>query len=219
MSDEIILNQDSGGNSGPREQHPTGTHIGVCVDIVSLGDRVKEYPGAQPYVQPQVAFVFQTGIKDAEGRLFSLTKEMGLSSGKKATLPKFIGTWRGEPLTPEEIKAGVKLSQFLGKPAQLSLVGKLAKNGNTYTNIDAVTPLMAQLLPHVPQLPTYERPEFWEQRKMEYADGVAEFKRKAAIQAQRPTVSTPAASVTPEASVANMLAAEQKMQDDTLPPF
>jgi hypothetical protein len=117
----------------------------------------------------------------------------------------------------------VKLSEFVGKPAQLSLVGKLAKNGNTYTNIDAVTPLMAQLLPHVPQLPTYERAPFWESRKQEYADGVAEFRRKAAVAAAptaRAAVATaPTAPLSDADAVARMVAAEQAAQDCDLPPF
>lgn len=223
MTDEIILDGKSGGSGEPREQHPTGQHIGVCVDVVNLGERVEDFPGSTPKVVPKVAFVFRTGLKDAEGRYFELSKEMTLSGGDRATLPKFLGTWRGEPVNTDEIKKGIKLSQFVGKPAQLSLVAKPSKKGTLYTKIDSVTALMPQLLSHVPQLPTYERAPFWESRKQEYADGVAEFRRKAAVAAAptaRAAVATaPTAPLSDADAVARMVAAEQAAQDRDLPPF
>lgn len=223
MSDEIILNQDSGGSSEPRETHPAGQHIGVCVDVINLGERVEDFAGKAPKIVQKVAFVFMTGLKDSEGRLFEVQKELTVALGDRANLPKFLGQWRGSPLTPEEIKAGVRLSQFVGKPGQVNLVTKMSKKGRPYVVIDTVTPLMAQMLAFVPQLPDYTRATFWEQRKQEYADGVAEHKRKMAVQAM-PTpraavAQAPAATQSDQDAVARMMAAEAAAQDSDLPPF
>ena len=219
MNDDLILDGSSGGTGAPREQHPVGTEIGVCVDIINLGERLEDFPGKPKRLSPKVAFVFMTGKKNAEGELFQLSKEYTFSKSDKGNLRKDLGAWRGTPLTDAEVEAGINLRQFLNKPVQLTISGKTAKNGNTYSNITGIAPLMAVLLPHVPQLPQYTRAEFWEKRKQEYADAAAEFKRQQAVaNVARPAAPAVAAQVTDAQAVAGMIAAENAQQAD-LPPF
>ncbi len=223
MTDDIILDQHSGGSGEPREQHPTGGHIGVCVDVINLGERLEQFDQNKPKIVQKVAFVFMTGLKNAEGKYFELNREMTLSAGDRATLPKFIGTWRGQPLDAAEIKSGIKLNAFVGKPAQLSLIGKTNKKGNTYTNIDTVTPLMAQMTSFIPVLPAYTRADFWQTRITEYADEVAEFRRKQGVAnaatARGAVAQAPSAPLSDADAVAKMQASEQAAQDSDLPPF
>jgi hypothetical protein len=219
VNDDLILDGSSGGTGAPREQHPTGMEIGVCVDIINLGERVEDFPGTPKRLSPKVAFVFMTGKKNAQGELFQLSKEYTFTKSDKGSLRKMLGAWRGEEVTNKEVEAGLNLRQYLNKPVQLTISGKTAKNGNIYSNITGIAPLHPQLIPSVPQLPQYTRADFWEKRKQEYADAAAEFKRQQAVAstttlAMRP----PAAAVTNEQAVAGMIAAEAAQQAD-LPPF
>lgn len=219
--EDLILDGSSGGSGAPREQHPVGQDIGVCVDIVDLGERLEDFPGKPKRVSRKVAFVFMTGKRNQEGELFELSKEYTFSKSDKGNLRKDLGAWRGEPITDAEVDAGIPLKAFLNKPAQLSISGKQARNGNVYSNITGIAPLMPMLLPHVPKLPDYKRAEFWGKRKQEYADGVAEFKRQQAVQAigAAPTqLPTPPAPVSDQQAVDRMKAAEEAHQND-LPPF
>ena len=222
MSDELILDSSSAGSSTPREQHPTGQAIGVCVDVIDLGERVEDFPGKPVKLSRKVVFVWQTGQKDAEGNLFELSKEYTFSGHEKATLRKVLGEWRGLPVTDDEVKAGMRLSQYVGKPCILTLVPKQGKNGNVYTNIGQIAPLFPGLA--APALPQYTRKEFWGTKKTEYADAAAEFKRKQAVAngvglpAPQSIVPPPVAQVSDAAAVAGMLKAEAAQQAD-LPPF
>ena len=222
MSDELILDSSSAGSSTPREQHPTGQAIGVCVDVIDLGERVSDFPGKPARCERKVAFVWQTGQKTSEGELFELSKEFTFSGHEKSTLRKVLGEWRGLPVTDDEVKAGMRLSQYVGKPCILTLVPKQAKNGNVYTNIGQIAPLFPGLIP--PALPQYTRKEFWGSKKTEYADAAAEFKRKQAVAsgaglpAPQSQIPAPVAPVSNEAAVAGMVAAENAQQAE-LPPF
>ena len=222
MSDDLILDGSSGGSGAPREQHPVGQDIGVCVDIIDLGERLEDFPGKPKRLSRKVAFVFMTGKKNTEGDLFELSKEYTFSKSEKGNLRKDLGAWRGEPITDAEVDAGMPLKAFLNKPAQLSISGKQARNGNVYSNITGIAPLMPMLLPHVPKLPDYTRAEFWQKRKQEYADAAAEFKRQQAVQhlGASPTQlpSAPVAPLTDQQAVDRMKAAEAAQQSD-LPPF
>lgn len=215
MSDEIILDGSSG-SSTPREQHPTGQHLGVCVDVIDLGERVEDYAGKPKRLTRKVEFVWMTGQKDSEGRYFELSREFTLSSHEKAGLPKFLGTWRGTPLTEAEIKAGMRLSQFVGMAGVLQIVPKMSSSGKTYSRVDIVTPLFPGLQP--PVLPAYTRADFRNTRKAEYAEEAAKFKAASAPTARGATTVAPVAPQSDAQAVASMVAAEQAAQSD-LPPF
>lgn len=216
--DDLVLDGNSGGGGAPREQHPTGQYIGVCVDIINLGERVESFQGGPEKLVPKVVFVFMTGLKNTEGELFQLRKEYSFSSGDKSNLRKELGAWRGSPITDEEVKSTIPLKEFFRKPAQLSVSGRMSKKtGHTYSNITGIAPLMEMMRPHVPALPDYQRAEFWEKQKTEYADGVAEFKRKAEVAASIAARMMP--PVSNEQAVANVVAAEHAEQDALPVPF
>lgn len=226
-ADEIILDSNSGGSGTPREQHPIGQHIGVCVDVIDLGERLEEFAGKPRAVKRKITLVFMTGLKNTEGEYFEISREFTFSSHEKAGLRKFLGEWRGTPLTEDEIKQGMRLSAYAGKPAILAIVAKPSKKGTVYSNLNTATPLFPGLEDKVPALPPYTRAAFWAKRKEEYADGVAEFKRQEAVKAgaQTPTVIAPPATpvqkaiaeAAADASVAKAIAAVEA--DDSLVPF
>jgi len=205
VSTDVIAIPSGGGT---REQHPIGQHIGVCCDVIVLGDRVEAFEGKPEKIAPKIAFLFRTDKIDSEGRHFEISKELTLSDGDRANLPKFLGTWRGTPFAKGELKSGLKPAEWVGKPCILTLAAKGAKN---YTNIEAITPLFPGL--PVPALPPYTRAAFWEQRKAEYAAGVAAFHAKQQQAASVASAPNPAlAQAQAQAALAKAVAAEEASQ-------
>lgn len=205
-ADEIILDSNSGGSGTPREQHPIGQHIGVCVDVIDLGERLEEFAGKPRAVKRKIELIFMTGAKDAEGSYLEIGREFTFSSHEKAGLRKFIGEWRGTPLSDEEIKNGIRIREFVGKPAILNIVAKPSKKGVTYSNLASATPLFKGLEAQIPVLPPYTRAAFWEKRKGEYADAVAEFRRQEAVRAGQQPVATVVAPTAQQAAIAEAAA-------------
>jgi hypothetical protein len=205
-----------GGGGEPREQHPIGQHLGVCVDVIPLGEKLEEFDGNPGKIVSKIAFVFATGLKNAEGRLFELQKELTLSDGERANLPKFLGAWRGKPVEKGEIARGLKRSDYIGLSATLNIISQRSRKGTEYSKIDTVTPVHPMLLKEVPSIQGYTRAPFWETRKIEYADGVAEHRRKQAMSNVTRAPSSP--SLSNDAVVAKMIADEGSAQSN-LPPF
>mgnify|MGYP003419938511 FL=1 len=222
MADKIMLGEGAAA-APPREQPPIKSTIAVLMDVIDLGLRVEDFPGKPAKLSPKVQLVWWSIDKDSQGNYFELSKEYTNSYFESAKLRKHIAAWVGRALTDAEAKA-FDLTSLVGKPCQLSVVAKLAKNGNVYANVDAVTQLHELLVPQIPQMPPYERKEFWASRKQEYADAAAEFKRKqavangASLPAPQSQLAAPVAQVTNEVVVQQMIAAEAAQQAD-LPPF
>jgi hypothetical protein len=166
MSDDLILKRE------PREIHPEGQYAAVCLDVIAMGMRVNEFQGKQS-VSESCVFVFGTGEVNSKGQEFHVFSEMTVSMNSKAKLPKFLTGWRGKPFTTEEMAAGFKLSSLIGKHALVSLIKKTSALGNDRTEIDTIMPLPKGMPP--PVIGRYTRPEFWSQRKAEYAAAYAQF--------------------------------------------
>lgn len=181
MADQVTLDSSSGGGK-PFPQHPIGQFIGVLVDVVDVGERKSNFPGKPVEIARKVALVFQTGVKDEEGKLFEIATEVTVSSNEKAALVKLIGQWIGRPLTQEEIKAGIQLHSFVGRPGLLSIVNKPSAKGKDYSKIDTITPLFPGLETQIPVLPPYTRDAFWQKKKEAYALEVADYRKSKAAQ-------------------------------------
>jgi hypothetical protein len=73
---------------------------------------------------------------------YTLGKEFTLSLNEKATLRKFLESWRGKAFTEDEAKS-FDISVLLGKPCMLNVIHKVSqKNGKTYAEIASVSPMM-----------------------------------------------------------------------------
>lgn len=162
MDDIFVKNEDK-----PREIHPEGQFASVCVDLVDLGMKVVEFPGAPKRAVQYCAFVFWTGEKNKAGFAMDVSRELSVSFFDTSNLTKLLVAWRGKAFTDEERKAGLSLKTLVGKPCILSIVHNVSKtNGKTYANIGGIMPLMKGMAP--PSGEGYKRSEYWKTKKLTY---------------------------------------------------
>lgn len=156
-----------------REVHPQGPFAAVCVDIVDLGMRVKDFQGKKRAAHT-CALVFLTGKTSKEGYPLDLSQEFTVSLNEKATMRKFLEAWRGVVFSEAEMGAQFSLSSFANKPALISVVHRKSKDGTkTYANIGAIMPLPEGMSP--PAVAGYTRPPFFAKRKQQYSDEFAAY--------------------------------------------
>ena len=66
---------------------------------------------------------------------------MTASLSEKSALRQFIVSWRGRPLTSNELDAGFDLEKLIGANCQLQIIHQLGRDGKTYANIGAILPI------------------------------------------------------------------------------
>ena len=118
-----------------------GTHIARCVQMIHVGT-IKEQFEDKDIIKNVVRVTFEIpGVthtfdesKGAEPRL--LSKEFTLSLNPKATLRKFLDTWRGKPFTPEQANK-FDVSTLIGVPCMLSIGKKTSAKNKEYNTIDS----------------------------------------------------------------------------------
>lgn len=183
MSDQITVKMDQTQRS--YAPCPAGTHLGVCVDVVDLGEAVEQYQSEPPRLTYKVALVFQTDEENPEtGKRYEPAIEFTASFGPKAKLRKMLAAWRGKPYSDEEALRGAPLHKLVGVNAILNVVHKVSKQDRTYAVIEAINPTMkgqAKIIPF-----GYERSEHWAKRKEDYAAKVAEYRHSLATAAIPP---------------------------------
>lgn len=153
----------------PREIHPAGTHAAICVDVINLDMRVKDYEGRRSAAQT-CALVFRTSKFSSDGFPLDVSQEFTVSTHAKANLRKFLEAWRGRAFVAEELGESFNIGgEFGNRPALLSIVHKPSADGQrTYANIGAVMPLPDGMSPPVLHQP-YKRAPYWAERKAKYA--------------------------------------------------
>lgn len=142
-----IIAADSGGN-GDFKPTPAGNHVGICSMVVDLG---KQRDQSQMYgekIKHKVYISWELPHEtitwtDREGNEKSGPMRIGktytLSLHENANLRHDLESWRGRPFTEEERK-GFDISKLAGAPAMVNVTHE-EKNGKTYANVTAVTPL------------------------------------------------------------------------------
>lgn len=135
--DEILVRGDSTGvDYAP---HAAGPHAAVCCDVVDLGVWQDQFPGRPPRDVRKIRLVFQTSEIRADGQRFTVSRMFSASLNEKATLRKFLESWRGRPFTPEEL-SGFNLVKLIGAPA-LVQVKHRQKQDKTYADVDSIMQL------------------------------------------------------------------------------
>jgi hypothetical protein len=119
--------------SGPAA--PDGLHMGVCVDVINLGERPTAFG-----VKHRVKVVWQLAeVNETTKQRYLVSRTYTLSLAPKATLRRDLESWRGKAFTAEEL-AGFNLLKLLGANCQLQTVATLSEAGATYANVQAVVP-------------------------------------------------------------------------------
>lgn len=160
--------------------HPKGPVLARCIHVIDLGEKVSEWQGLTS-LKRVLQFVFYTGVKKENGEPFLLTsKEFTNSMGDKANLRKFLEAWRGAAYTPEQVKKPIDLSRLVGQPCQLTIDHATSKKGRLYATIASISPVLPQVIDHVPKLPVpaLPVPPYITERVAKYATEAAEYRAK-----------------------------------------
>jgi hypothetical protein len=136
--------EDKGGNF---ERCPAGMHLGRCYRIVDLGTQKSEYMGQVKYLHKIMVGWEIHGTDDSgktiqmkDGRPFAIFKNYTLSWSEKANLRLDLQSWRGKSFTQEEMRK-FDLKNVLGAWCMLNVIERAGQNGNTYANVDGITPV------------------------------------------------------------------------------
>jgi hypothetical protein len=128
------LHQSQGGDF---EECPTGVWAARCYKIVDLGTQTASFKG-EAKLQRKVVLTFEvyTNPPMEDGRPFSQSQWFTNSSFEGSNLVKFLTSWRGAPIGPDEMNDPQFMEKLLGAPCMLSLAkSKPNDQGQTYVNI------------------------------------------------------------------------------------
>jgi len=137
---------DTGG--GDFKPVPPGNHVGICSMVVGLGmQRIQsamfgESVKRQIYVAWELPHEPITWTdKDGNERTgpMRIGRTYTMSLHENAALRHDLESWRGKPFTEEERK-GFDINKLAGVPAMVNVTHE-ERNGKTYANVTAVTPL------------------------------------------------------------------------------
>jgi hypothetical protein len=137
---------DTGG--GDFKPVPPGNHIGVCSMVVGLGKQRIQSAMFGESVKPQIYVAWELPTKASPGRTRTGNERTGpmrigrsytLSLHENAALRHDLESWRGRPFTEEERK-GFDINKLAGAPAMVNVTHE-EKNGKTFANVTAVTPI------------------------------------------------------------------------------
>jgi hypothetical protein len=126
------------------EPVPAGNHIARLYQIIHIGTNSFEYAGEMKK-SDKVRLTFELCnekkvFKEGEdAKPFSVSREFGLTMGRKSILRPFVEGYRGTALDDEEAYA-FDLEELIGRPCMLTVIHAV-KGDNTYANILSASPL------------------------------------------------------------------------------
>lgn len=133
-----IIAENKGGNF---TLIPANNHIARCYGMVEIGTVKEEqglYAGKESH---KVRISFETPLECHDFgkglQPFAIHKEFTLSMHEKATLRKFLESWRGKAFTDDEAKS-FDITKLLGKPCMLNVIHKKSGSGNDYADISSI---------------------------------------------------------------------------------
>lgn len=157
--------------------HPIGQFVAQCVDAIDLGEKVEDYPGMPEKLTQKCALVFRTGEKNPQnGEFIDVAQEFTVSMNEKANLRKALESWRGQAYSEAQCVDGVPLHKLAGSWALIGVAQKTSKKGRVYAVVQSIVGVPKAMREAVPTFPAYSRPDFWADRKKEYADAASKFR-------------------------------------------
>lgn len=131
---------------GSFEPVPAGNYIGRCYSMVHIGTVQETYQGETKLANKvRITWELPTELKvfnEEKGEQpHSIGKEFTLSMHEKATLRKFLESWRGKAFTDDEARR-FDITVLLGKPCMLNVIHKTSQTtGKVYAEIASVSPM------------------------------------------------------------------------------
>ncbi len=132
---------------------PAGMHLARCFRIVDLGTQKTTYMGKDK-LNRKILIQFEIHSEDAEGNPLltdkgeplSISKRYTLSLNEKARLSIDLESWRGAAFTQADRSLnGFDIKKILGVWAMLNVTTSQGADGKTYTNIETINPVPAQI--------------------------------------------------------------------------
>lgn len=153
------------GKTGDFKLLAAGIHAAVCDQVISLGLQKSTWSGKEK-VLPKVFLRFEVPQERLEytkdGEKFNRPMSIGVtltnSLSSKATLRKFLESWRGREFTADELK-NFDLMQVLGKPCMITVEHNETPD-RTYANIKSIARFFPEVVVAGTRVPVTEpRPE------------------------------------------------------------
>jgi hypothetical protein len=129
-----ILPPENKGNYTPA---PAGSHVAMCYGVVDCGTQAFTWQG-ETKINPQIALFFELSNELMEnGKPYTISIIMTMSSHKKAKLRSFLEAWRGLAFTDAEF-GKFNISQLIGIQAMLNIVHTTKDDGSVKAKINGV---------------------------------------------------------------------------------
>ncbi len=121
---------------------PADNHVARCVSIIDLGTHTEETKfGVKTNQKLRISWELpnEKAVFDKEKgeQPFMISKGFNVSMHEKASLRKFLESWRGVAFTEKELE-GFNIIKLLGQPCMLN-VTHVEHEGKQYANITAVS--------------------------------------------------------------------------------
>lgn len=128
-----ILPQEHKGEYTPA---PAGSHIATCYGVVDLGTQAFVWQG-ETKINPQIALFFELPNEQMEnGKPYTVSAIMTMSSHKKAKLRQFLESWRGVPFTDVDF-GKFDVAKLLGVGCMLNVIQE-TKDGKVKSKINGI---------------------------------------------------------------------------------
>lgn len=120
---------------------PAGNHVARCYGMIDIGTVKEEhgiYAGKESHKvrisweTPLECHDFGKGLQP-----FAIHKEFTISMNEKATLRKFLQSWRGKEFSEDEAKR-FDITKLLGVSCMLNVIHKTSASGSQYADISSV---------------------------------------------------------------------------------
>jgi hypothetical protein len=122
---------------------PAGMHVARCYRLIDLGTQPKSFQGQSKGEARKIMASWELlgDERMDDGKPFTISKSWFLSMHEKATLRKDLESWRGRPFTAEE-EHSFDVAKLLGAYCLINVIQEQGQDGNTYTKIGAITPML-----------------------------------------------------------------------------
>ena len=137
-----IYAENTGTSFAPMD---SGAYVARCYSMIQIGTVNESIMGEEKLIHKvKLTFEFPTELKvfkEENGEQpYVISKDFTLSMHEKASLRKFLESWRGKNFTEEEAKK-FDITKLLGVQCMINVIHHTAKNGNIYAQIGGISPL------------------------------------------------------------------------------
>lgn len=143
MAEQIEINAtNSGGNFKLLD---AGTYTARCFSMIHIGTIEESFEGkSKESNKVRLTWELPTELKEfkeSEGeKPYFLSKDFTLSMHEKASLRKFLESWRGKGFSEEEAKK-FNIVKLIGVACMLNVIHKPKKDGNMRLDIASIMPM------------------------------------------------------------------------------